>query len=92
MGQAGRILTRVQLLGQPEERPRVAGEVGHVKHCCRVREVILLKVIIETSSWGPFERRTDKVPGTCSMLRFAHFNSMPVTDLGSCIEEGRASI
>ena len=74
VGQAGRVLARVQLLGQAEERLRVAGEVRHVKHCGRVREVILLKVVVETGSWGPFGRSTNSVgikstqcPKICSL-------------------------
>ena len=53
MGKVGRVPAWVQLFGKAEEWPRVAGKVGRVEHCSGVRQTVLLKVIIETSSRSP---------------------------------------
>lgn len=57
MRDIGPIVSRVQLLGQREKGLGVVKEKAKFKDGLRVRDVILLKVAVETTPWGSAERR-----------------------------------
>lgn len=58
MRDIGPIVPRVQLLGQREKGFGVVKEKAKFKDGLRVRDVILLKVAVETTPWGSEVRDT----------------------------------
>lgn len=55
----GPVASRIQSLGQGEERQRVVGEEVDVEDGLWVGNIVLLQVGIQACSWSPEQRRND---------------------------------
>lgn len=51
MGQVRQVVSRIQLLGQGEERIRVVVEELNFKYGLSVGEVVLLQVVVQSAAW-----------------------------------------
>lgn len=58
MAQVGLIVSRIQLLGQSEERIWVVVEEFDFKYGLSVGEVVLLQVVIKSAAWRSEGERT----------------------------------